>query len=67
MHSMCVLICTHYMQTNQKDVRAELEDAVDTGQFLKHDGVGDLTKEATDKLSNDQDHRHIQTHDPGGR
>ena len=61
-HSACV-----NMQTNQEDVCAELEDAVHTGQLLKHDGVGDLAEEATHKLPNDQHHRHIQTHDPGRR
>lgn len=48
---MCVII--HAAHTYQEDVSAELEDAVHTGQLLKHDGVGDLTEEATDKLPND--------------
>lgn len=51
-YEMCVLIFTH-CTTNQKDVCAELQDAVHTGQLLKHDGMGDLTGEATYKLSND--------------
>lgn len=54
------------LHTYQKDVRAELQDAVHTGQLLKHDGMGDLAEEATHKLANDQDHRHVETHDPGG-
>lgn len=48
---MCVII--HAAHTNQEDISAELENAVHTGQLLKHDGVGDLTEEATDKLPND--------------
>ncbi len=39
--------------SDQEDVGAQLQDAVHTGQLLKHDGVGDLTEEATHKLSND--------------
>lgn len=57
----------HTVPTNQEDVCAELQDAVHAGQLFKHDGVGYLTEEATHKLPNDQDHRHVQTHDPGRR
>lgn len=49
---MCC-INMHTLHTNQEDVCAELEDAVHTGQLLKHNGVGDLTEEATHKLPND--------------
>lgn len=41
------------LPTNQEDVCAELQDAVHTGQLLKHDGVRYLTEEATNKLPND--------------
>lgn len=53
--------------TNQEDVCAELQDAIHTGQLLKHDGVRYLAEEATHKLPDDEDHRHIQTHDPEGK
>ena len=62
---VCVRACACVSLTNQEDVCAELQDAVHTRQLLKHDGVGDLTEEAAHKLPDDQDHRHIQTHDPG--
>lgn len=51
----------------QEDVGAQFEDAVDTGQFLKHDGVTDSTEELSDKLSNHQNNRSIKSHDAVGQ
>lgn len=55
------------LQTHQEDVGAELQDAVHTWKLLEHDGVGNLTEEAAHKLSNDQHHGDVQTHDAAGQ
>lgn len=66
-HLEGVSVNVDMLDTNQENISAKLQDAVHTGQLLKHDGVGNLTEEATHKLPNDQDHRHVQTHDTGRR
>lgn len=53
-------------QEYQEDVSAELEDAVDTRQLLKHDGVTDPAEELPHELPDDQDHRRIETHNAAG-
>lgn len=50
--------------SDQEDVGAQLEDAVHVGQLLEHDGVGDAAKKLAHELSDDQNHRGIQAHDP---
>lgn len=47
----------------QEDVRAQLEDTVDTGKLLKHDGVADSAEELPHKLPDHQNHRRVQSHD----
>lgn len=51
---------------DQEDVCAQLEDAIHVGQLLEHDGVGNAAEKLSDKLANDQDHRGVKSHDPGG-
>lgn len=50
--------------SDQEDVGAQLEDAVDVGQLLEHDGVGNAAEKLAHKLANDQNHRGVQAHDP---
>lgn len=50
--------------SDQEDVGAELEDSVHVGQLFEHDGVRNPAEELSHKLSDNQNHRHVQTHDP---
>ena len=57
----------HDSRWYQEDVGAELEDAVDTGQLLEHDGVTDPAEELSDELPDHQNHWRVQSHDAAGR
>lgn len=50
--------------SDQEDVGAELEDSVHVGKLFEHDGVRDPAEELSHELSDNQYHRHVQTHDP---
>lgn len=50
--------------SDQEDVHAQFEDAVHVGQLFEHDGVRDSAKELSHELSDNQNHRHVQSHDP---
>lgn len=63
---MDVILCQSFLIVYQEDVSAEFEDAVNTGQLLKHDGVTDSAEEFSDKLPDHQHHRGIQSHDAAG-
>lgn len=52
---------------DHKNVRAELQDPVHARQLLKHDGPGNPVEEFPDKLSDDQNHRHVETYDAEGK
>ena len=51
------------LEAYQEDVGAELEDAVDAGQLLEHQGVADAAEELTHKLPDHQHNRRIESHD----
>lgn len=58
------LLQLHFSRlSDHKNVRAEFQDAVHTGQLLKHDGSGDPVEELSDELPNDQHHWHVQAYD----
>lgn len=48
---------------HHKNISAKLQDPVHTRQLLKHNGPGDPVEELSDKFSNHQHHRHVQTYD----
>lgn len=51
---VCVFMCGWVSaHTHQEDISAKLQDAVHTGQLLKHDGVRYFTEEASHKFPND--------------
>lgn len=51
---------------HHKDIRAEFQDSVHTWQLLKHDGPRYPVEELSDKLPDDQHHRHVETHNAVG-